>query len=198
MSPEDLQIINIKAEFNNYQSQWNACLDYIKLACTNDQLYENYLSIDLDKFLFFTAVLYKDEIISFGGLEQRPDRWGQGVVRALTRFWISPKYRTQSLTKWRDNTIKFSPTVLKPQIEFVKSNPEIQCVIITREGNYRRSFEEIVRLANTVDTFNLQPGRYNVCECMNTVPEACQQFVATNNVEHFSAMQSQGYFKEIL
>jgi hypothetical protein len=197
MSPEDLKIINIKTDFNNYQTHWNTCLDYIRLECINDQLYENYLSINLDKFVCFIVVLYQDEIISFGGVEQRPDRWGSGVARALTRFWISPKHRTQSLTKWRDDSIKFSPIVLKAQMDFVNTQSDIVCVIITREGNYRRSFEEIVRLANTVDRFELQPNRYNVCECMNIVPEACQQFVATNNVEHFKAMQAQGYFQEL-
>ena len=168
MNSSDVKIIDITKHSREYEDQWNQCMQYLKEACREDELYENYLDIDLKKFLNFTAVLYNEEIISFGGVERRADRWGETIVRALTRFWISPKYRTSGLT-----------------------------VMITREGNYLKSFKEIIRLANTVSEqkFVIMPGRYNVCECMDNPPNSCRQFVAINNPEYLRKAQLRGFFQ---
>jgi hypothetical protein len=198
MNATDLKIIDIKKEISNYSGQWLACLDYLKINCQQDTLYQNYINLELDNFLTFTAVIYQDEIVSFGGAEMRQDRWGDNIARALTRFWISPKYRSQGLTKWRNDSIKFSPIVLKSQLTFLKTIDSIKAVIITREGKYLKSFGEIIRLANTVSNqeFQIMPGRYNVCECMDDPPESCRQFVAVNNIEIFRQSCEQGFFKK--
>lgn len=205
MSPISLKIFDIKQDFSNYSTSWNNCLDYIKINCQKDLLYENYLNIDLDKFDCFIVVVDKDEIISFGGVEHRPERWGEEISRVLTRFWIKPTRRTQGLTKWTSDSIKYSPTVLKPQLEFLKKQNKIKSAMITREGKYNNSFKEIIRLANTVSPyrFDILSNRYNVCQPMPTIPESCQQLVSlcsfTNEsiYDIFSRARASGFFKEI-
>lgn len=198
MLVSDLKLIDLKKNFNEYRDIWHDCQNYIRQHCRDDLLFRNYVNINFDDFLSFTAAINNDDIAAFGAVEVKPQCWGAGVARALTRFWINPKYRTQGLTKWRNSKIKYSPTVLRPQLEFLKTQAQIQSVIITREGDYPRSFTEIIRLANTVSDreFIIMPGRYNVCECMKSPPESCRQFVATNDVEHFRLAQSQGYLQQ--
>lgn len=197
MQESDFEIIDIKKEFKNHEFLWKKCMEYLRTTCYRDQLYRNYLHIDLEKFLTFTAIVYQNEIISFGGVEVKEDRWGKHIARALTRFWISPKHRTESLTKWRNSSIKFSPIILKHQLAFIKETEIISATIITREGNYKKSFLEIIRLANTVSDqkFFIMPGKYNVCECMENPPESCRQFVAINNLDCFKKAQQEGFFQ---
>lgn len=197
MQESDFEIIDIKKEFENHEFLWKNCMNYLKTTCYRDQLYRNYLHIDLEKFLTLTAIVYQNEIISFGGVEIKKDRWGEHIARALTRFWINPKYRSESLTKWRNSTVKFSPIILRHQLAFIKEIGIISASIITREGNYKNSFLEIIRLANTVseEEFFIMPGKYNVCECMENPPESCKQFVAINNLDSFHKAQEDGFFR---
>lgn len=192
------KLIDLKKNLQEYQDLWHRCQAYIRQHCRDDLLFRNYVNINLDDFLSFIVVVYDEDVAAFGAVESKPQCWGADVARALTRFWINPKYRTQGLTKWRDSKIKYSPTILKPQLEYLRTQPQIKSVIITREGNYPRSFAEIIRLANTVSEreFVIMPGKYNVCEPMQSPPESCRQFVATDNLEHFRIAQSQGYFQQ--
>lgn len=196
MNLSELKIINIKDQ-NLHNQLWNDCLTDIKNLCTNDSLYENYINIDLDNFLYFTGLVLDNKIISFGGIDQRFISWGKYTVRALSKFWIHPKYRTLSLTKWRDSNFKFSPFILHNQLDFIRNLNHIKAVIITREGNYGNSFKEIIRLANTVaDTpFQIMPHRYNVCDISKNIKPSCWQFLATNNIDHFNDCREQGLFK---
>ena len=57
MNSSDVKIIDITKHSREYEDQWNQCMQYLKEACREDELYENYLDIDLKKFLNFTAVL---------------------------------------------------------------------------------------------------------------------------------------------
>jgi len=197
MNSSTFKIIDIKNSIGTYHEIWNDCLLYIKDHCHQDSLYENYLSIDLDKFLNFTGLVHENRIICFGAVDSRPKVWGNNIVRALTRFWIHPEYRSKGLTKWRDNNFKFSPTILKAQLDFIKTSINHDAVIITREGNYLRSFKEIVRLANTVSKqhFEIMPGKVNVCKIGDIPRPSCLQFVATDNVDYFLECQGMGFFK---
>jgi hypothetical protein len=195
---------DLKINYQTYQSEWHRCLDFIKHNCQSDALYQNYISIDLDQFLSFTILIEQGEIISFGGVEKKLDRWGESIARVLTRFWISPNYRTKTLTKWQSNSIKFSPTILKPQLEFLVKNTNIEAAMITREGNYVRSFNEIIRLANTVseNKFIIQEGRFNVCKPTNTdLP--CSQLIALSSLKNSSISnilnqaQANGFLKKL-
>lgn len=161
-------------------SVWDQCKNYIKQHCKNDPLYDNYTNIDPRNYSFFNCALMHDRIVSFGAVEISEIKWGSEIARVLTRFWIHPDFRSSGLTKWGDHNIRFSPLILKPQLEFLQTSTKIKAAMITREGRYRNSFNEIIRLANTVSqhNFTILPGKYNVCEPMQHVPEGCRQMIA--------------------
>jgi len=206
MTPVDPKLFDIKKNFSSYSTLWNGCMDYIKINCKTDPLYENYLSIDLDKFDCFIAMIDQDQIICFGGVEHNPNKWGEEISRVLTRFWIKPTHRTKGLTKWRSESIKYSPLILKSQMEFLYNQNKVKSAMITREGRYKNSFREIIRLANTVSNYNfyILSNRYNVCEPAHKIPESCQQMVALCSFTRdtpksiFARAQSLGHFKEIV
>jgi hypothetical protein len=198
----DLKFIEIQDKNDPY---WIDCLDYIRKNCSNDPLYENYISINPKYYLYFNAVLYQNRIISFGAIELSHVRWGAGIARVLTRFWIHPEHRSESLTKWSSTSIRFSPLILEKQIEFLKSQKHINAAMITREGNYRKSFEKIVFLANTVKEINFEilPSRYNVCGVLKNPPSSCSQMIALASLKDRSIndllkeSQSKGLLLEV-
>jgi hypothetical protein len=201
MAKDEPKIIDIKNL--DYEMMWLECSDYFNKNCQQDPLFENYRDLNPMLYEQFVGVVLDNRIVSFGAVDRKPNCWGIGVVRALTRFWIHPEYRTKGLTKWTSDSIKYSPAVLKPQLANLKNRSDVRAVIITREGNYRRSFQEIVRLANTValHKFEIMPGMYNVCR-----PEAedCFQMVAVSSFcdvspeEIFKQQRLKGYFKSSL
>lgn len=192
MLASDLKIIDFKANPEKLQT----CLEWIKYHCEADPLWGNYLRIDTAQYLQFVGFEFKDTVVCFGGIEYHPDKWGAQIVRTLSKFWIHPEYRTRSLTKWRDDAIKYSPLVLAEQLKFLESRPDITCAMITREGDYLRSFREIVRLANTVSeqVFEIMPGKYNICG--DSQSDSCYQFVAVNQIGDFQQARQQGYFNQ--
>lgn len=198
MLEKDLVILDIKKDLSTYQKMWAECRSYIKNNCQLDLLYENYLSINLEDFLNFSIAVYNDQIISFGGLEQKKDRWGDHIVRALTRFWIHPDHRTKGLTKWNDNKIRFSPIILKSQLNHFNTQKTRPAIMITREGKYIKSFREIIRLANSVsyDQFTILDGRFNVCKPQNPPPKTCVQYVAITDTDIFYRSQKQGFLQK--
>lgn len=203
MLASDLKIIQL----NGNEKIWTDCLRYIEAECSTDNLYKNYVNLDIGNYDYFNAAIYKDEIISFGGIERSITKWGPRIVRVLSKFWINPNYRTKGLTKWRNDTIKWSPTILKPQLDYLKTRNEIHAAIITREGNYSHSFKEIVRLANTVseNEFLILPGKHNICESyLKEIPDSCKQFIAIaslnnslTNTEIFNKFVNLGFFKSV-
>jgi len=181
-------------QIDDNSEMWIQCLDFIKTSCTTDPLQKNYLNLKPSKFLFFNGITDGEKIISFGGIEKSPNKWGDSLVRVLTRFWLHPDYRSKGLTKWGDDKIRFSPLVLAPQIEFLRSCQDIKIAMITREGNNLNSFREIVRLVNTVDNckFKIVDGKFNVCEPMDFIPQSCRQFIALSplvEVDYFEYLQ---------
>ena len=198
MLEKDLNVLDIKKDFSTYEKLWTECNSYIKNNCQTDALYENYLSINLDDFLNFSIAVYNDQIISFGGLEQKRDRWGDHIVRALTRFWIHPDHRTKGLTKWDDTKIRFSPIILKSQLKHFDDQNTRPAIMITREGKYIKSFREIIRLANSVskEQFTMLDGRFNVCKPQNPPPQTCVQYVAITDIDIFYRSQQQGFLQK--
>jgi hypothetical protein len=198
MLEKDLIVLDIKKNFSTYEKLWAECNSYVKNNCQTDPLYENYLSINLDDFLNFSIAVYDDRIISFGGLEQKKDRWSDHIVRALTRFWIHPDHRTKGLTKWDDTKIRFSPIILKSQLQHFYDQNTRPAIMITREGKYINSFREIIRLANSVsqEQFTILDGRFNVCKPQNPPPKTCVQYVAITDTNIFYRSQQQGFLQK--
>lgn len=179
--------------FNNNDEIWQSCINYIKINCRSDNLYENYINLNPEDYLYFNALTDQNKIIAFAGVEFRPSKWGIEIARVLTRFWIHPLYRSKSLTKWSDREIRFTPLLLKPQLEFLKSQNHIKLAMITREGKYKKSFIEISRLASLVakDPFEIFPDRYNICK-RTDVSESCFQMIslsAISDVDKYSTFQ---------
>ena len=181
---------------------WKDCTDFIKSNCHSDSLYKNYLEINFDKFLFFNCLIDDNKIVSFGGIEYSPSRWGIKIARVLSKFWIHPEYRSTGLTKWDENKIRFSPLILAPQLEFLKSQDTVKVAMITREGNYRKSFREISRLASSVSTdkFDLLDGRYDICR-IRSDDDSCWQMISISSLgnedkfEIFKRAQDLGFLQ---
>jgi hypothetical protein len=180
---------------------WQDCKQFIEKNCVNDPLYNNYLNLDNKKFLFFNGLIHCEKIISFGGIEYSPSKWGIDIARVLTRFWIHPDYRSQGLTKWSKNKLRFSPIILRKQLDFLKSQPHIKVAMITREGEYNKSFLEIVRLSSSVsdDSFEIISGLHKLDR---RADDNNYQMIAlsslskeTNKVDVFSKAKKLGFFK---
>lgn len=187
-------------------SLWDHCRNYIRSNCQTDPLYDNYKDLDPTQYLYFNCAVLDGQIVSFGAIEASTKKWSSSIARVLTRFWIHPDFRSTGLTKWNDDKIRFSPMILKSQLEFLKNHHEIEIAMITREGRYQNSFKEIVRLANTVSEkeFVIMPGKYNVCEPMDRVPESCKQMIAlsslkgTSTEKTFDEITLTGRFRQTL
>jgi len=157
---------------------------FIKEHCLQDPLYENYANLDVADFICLTAVLDQGEIIALSGVQEKLDRWGANTVRMSTRFWMHPKFRISALSKYDpEQRFYFNSQLMIPyQLEVLKKLG-VKFAIITREGNYRRSFGKFIDLVNyhNKTNFRVLPGIYNVCDHMSVVPESCQQIVAVHS-----------------
>lgn len=162
---------------------------FIKENCWQDPLYENYANLDLKDFICLTAVLEQNEIIALSGVQQKPERWGKNTVRMSTRFWMHPKFRISALSKYDpEQRFYFNSQLMIPyQLTFLKQLG-VEFAIITREGNYRRSFTKFIELVNYHNrtNFKVLPGIYNVCDHMPIVPESCQQIVAVHSFNNLA------------
>jgi hypothetical protein len=191
-------------KISNNSHLWQSCLEYIRSNCKHDPLYKNYVELNPDQYLFFNGIIYGNRIISFGGIEHSPAKWGDSTARILTRFWIHPDFRSHNLTKWTQTKIRYSPLVLKPQLEFLKSQTNIKVAMITREGKYKNSFRYFLNLVNKSSEYQFQllDGLYNVCEPMNQVPDSCKQMIALSPLEsinlnkYISNLQENGFLKQ--
>jgi hypothetical protein len=162
---------------------------FIKEHCYQDPLYENYKNLDLKDFICLTAVIDNNNIVALSGVQYKPERWGQNIVRMSTRFWMHPKYRINALSKY-DPTQRFyfnSQLMIPHQLNYLKILG-IKFAIITREGNYRRSFNKFIELVNYYNNTNfiVLNGMFNVCNHMSIVPESCQQIVAVHTFDNSS------------
>jgi hypothetical protein len=157
--------------------------------CQNDPLYTNYANLTVTDFICLTAVLENDEIIALSGVQYFPERWGENTVRISTRFWVHPTYRISSLSKFKhDYRLYFNSQLMIPfQLKFIELLG-ISFAIITREGEYRRSFSKFIDLVNhhNETKFTILDGLYNVCQPMTCVPDSCKQIIAVYNLNDIS------------
>ena len=196
-----MMLKSLSLKSNPGEDLWNECMETIKSQCRADPLYENYVNLSPEQYYYFVTVIYENKIISFGAIEYSPHKWGEKIARVLTRFWIHPDFRSNGLTKWGPNAVRFSPIILKAQLEFLSSQNKIKVAMITREGKYSKSFKKITKLASSVsvDAFEILKNIYNVCGDSND--DSCYQMVALSSIDHedkwniFSEAISSGFFK---
>lgn len=197
-------VYDLKKDFGLFEPLWNDCISFIKKECLSDKLYENYLNIDLTRFLSMAIIVVEGKIVCFGGAEINVDRWGKNLSRVLSRFWISPEYRHRLVRKDADGK-NFSPFILEKNLEALKVYPEIKAVMITREGNGKKSFSRIIDIANTVvkKPFVILDEKHNVCGNLCPVPESCRQMIALKMLDEtistdtfLDSLYSTTYFKK--
>jgi hypothetical protein len=191
----------------SYDSElWQNCLREIRETCQQDYLYENYIDLNPEAYFFFNGIIHNGKIAAFAAIEHAPHKWGDAVARVLTRYWIHPDFRSHNLTKWTAKKVKVTPSVLGPQIEFLKTHKSIKIAMMTRQGNHRRGLEQFLKITNSVKdcNFEIVDGLFNVCEPMEEVPESCQQLIALSKIDEFDwsqylqTMQNHGLLKRVL
>jgi hypothetical protein len=192
---------SIKIISNPSIDLWKDCKETIRTRCQSDPLFKNYIDIDPDRYYHFVTAVYKNTIISFGAIEYSPHKWGEKIARVLTRFWIHPDFRSNGLTKWGFNNVRFSPIILDAQLKFLKTQNKIEVAMITREGEFPNSFKKITELASSVsdDPFEILEKIYNVCG--DSTDSSCYQMIALSSISEedkwkvFSEAISKGFFK---
>jgi hypothetical protein len=143
---------------NNYNDElWSQCLAYIKSNCQQDVLYENYIVLDKKDFISLPVAIIDNKIVAFSGAQFRPTEWGHNIARISSRFWIHPEYRRHTLSKFEDHTQPWynSEFLIKCQIEEV-NRLGIPHMFISREGNYKKSFQKYINLVNKYNETNFR------------------------------------------
>jgi len=74
-----------------------------------------------------------------------------------------------------------SQYMMRYQLDAVK-RLNLPASFISREGNYKKSFQKYINLVNTYNNTNfiLLDGLYAVCGPMIEIPDSCKQMIAVN------------------
>jgi hypothetical protein len=159
--------------------------EIIKFECSEDPLYLNYLNMHLSDFTCLTAVYDNDQLAALSGIQIDHAKWGSNIARVSSRFWIRPVNRIQSLSKYNpDQRFYFNSQLMIPyQLNYLKET-DIKFAMITRRGNYRRSFGKFITLVNhhANTNFILLDNVYNVCEPSWNIKDECKQLVAVQSL----------------
>lgn len=145
----------------DYDKEWYSCLSFIRANCSEDPLYQNYINLRKEEFVSLPAVIIDNDIVAFSGAQVK-DAWGPNIARVSSRFWIHPKFR-HSPSKFRNSSTPWynSKFLIKVQLDEVKKLG-IPNVFISREGNYRKSFQQFITLVNEYNAagFRVLEGQY--------------------------------------
>lgn len=167
----------------SYDKEWEQCLDYIEHSCLDDPLHKNYINLKKLDFISLPVVILDNKIIAFSGAQIK-DEWGPNIARVSSRFWIHPLHR-HSITKFNESSGPWynSEYLIKVQLEEIRKK-EIPHVFISREGEYRKSFQKFIDLVNYYNqtNFKILDDYYNIL----TVPQllAVHSFEG-NNLEQY-------------
>ena len=168
---------------NEYDNLWHSCLEYIRNHCQNDLLYQNYLNLKKQDFISIVVTIEDDTILAFSCAQFDIKKWGDQIARVSTRFWLHPSVRSTGLTKFTPGTTTWynSQYMMRYQLDAVK-RLNLPASFISREGNYKKSFQKYISLVNTYNNTNfiLLDGLYAVCGPMNEIPDSCKQMIAVN------------------
>jgi hypothetical protein len=165
-------VVDLK-ETNRYEDEWKKTINLISQS--SDKLKENYLSIDIEKFSIFPAVIEHDEIICFSGLQTDANEWGEKIGRVNARMWVHPNYRSLGLKKFTGGKSFLNSTYCLP-LQISKARElGLDIVFISRQGNVR-GFKEYLNLIkrNCNEDFKLDCHQYRIYQI--------DQHVATLNL----------------
>lgn len=170
---QNIHVVDL-CQDRSFDSLWFKKIEKIKDS--NDNLKDNYTSIQFNNFESFTMLVSDDNVIAFSGLQFLPERWGHQTARVLSRFYISPEYRHGSTLLTNELYTKYMlPTqISKARIMGLSS------IFVSRQYRLQSFSKFISRVNDTIqDTgFELLDGRYDVCGIEKPVPESCKQFIA--------------------
>ena len=168
---------------NEYDELWHSCLEYIRYHCQNDPLYQNYLNLKKQDFISIVVTIEDNRIIAFSCAQFDIKKWGDQIARVSTRFWLHPSVRSKGLTKFTPGATTWynSQYMMRYQLDAVK-RLNLPASFISREGNYKKSFQKYINLVNTYNNTNfiLLDGLYAVCGPMIEIPDSCKQMIAVN------------------
>lgn len=158
-----MQIVDI-TQTDQYDNIWKRCLSFIEHKCNEDPLYKNYINLNKLDFISLPVAIVDDRIVAFSGAQFKPEEWGPNIARISSRFWIHPEHR-HSLSKFSVSNKPWynSEFLIKHQITAVEKLG-IPHMFISREGNYRKSFQLYIELVNryNLTDFKLVEGIYTV------------------------------------
>ena len=168
---------------DEYDNLWHNCLEYIHQNCQDDPLYQNYLNLNKKDFISIAIAIENSSIVAFSCAQYNPEKWGDQIARVSTRFWLHPNVRSKGLTKFTPGTTTWynSQYMMQYQLDAVK-RLNLPASFISREGNYKKSFQKYINLVNNYNNTNfiLLDGIYAVCGLMNEIPDSCKQMIAVN------------------
>lgn len=168
---------------NEYDELWHSCLEYIRRNCQDDPLYQNYLNLNKQDFISIAVAIEDTTIVAFSCAQYNPEKWGYQIARVSTRFWLHPSVRSKGLTKFTPGVSTWynSQYMMRYQLDAV-DKLNLSASFISREGNYKKSFQKYIDLINNYNDTNfiLLDGLYAVCGPMKDVPESCKQMIAVN------------------
>jgi hypothetical protein len=168
---------------DQYDHLWNNCLTYIKENCHSDPLYQNYVNLKKQDFISIAITIEDNAILAFSCAQFNVKKWGDQIARVSTRFWLHPSVRSKGLTKFTPgaNTWYNSQYMMRYQLDAV-NQLNLPASFISREGNYKNSFQKYINLVNNYNDTNfiLLNGLYAVCGPMSEVPDSCKQMIAVN------------------
>jgi len=168
---------------DEYDNLWHNCLEYIHQNCQDDPLYQNYLNLNKKDFISIAIAIENSSIVAFSCAQYNLEKWGDQIARVSTRFWLRPDVRSKGLTKFTPGATTWynSQYLMRYQLDAVK-RLNLPASFISREGNYKKSFQRYINLVNNYNDTNfiLLDGLYAVCGPMREVPDSCKQMIAVN------------------
>jgi len=170
---KNITVVDLCVE-KDYNALWTDTVEQIRVS--NDELKDNYLSIDFNLFKSFTAVISNEKIVAFSGLQFEPVRWGEQSGRVLSRFYIAPLHR-HGLNLF--NSTLYTEFMLPRQLAAAR-DLNLTSVFISREHGFNSFSKFVTHMNQTIpDTnFTLLNGKYDICGIENPVPDSCKQYVA--------------------
>lgn len=172
-SSDNFEIIDITKD-RSIDSLWFSTLEEISQG--SDKLKNNYKEIDLSTFISFYVAVDQNKILGFSGLQYMPNRWGSKIARCMSRFYLRPDSR-HGYSLFQKPLL--TETILPIQIKDARTT-DLDVVFMSREKG-RSSFKKSVdylRSKNSLINFLILEDRYNVCGCMEHIPESCKQYIS--------------------
>lgn len=163
-----MKIIELLDKTPETEQLWSKVVHFIKTL--DDELVENYITIDFSKFVTLPAIVENDEIICFSGLQVDESKWGPKIGRCSSRMWIHPNYRKKSLTTFSGGNQYLNSFFLVPIQLDTARRIGLEACFISREKN-RRGFARYLQLVqnNTGVEFVLLPNTYDVSGADNSL-----------------------------